>query len=38
MEGHFWQNGQELHDNYKIIILGAKQWGVTVGRLISFTW
>ena len=24
---HFGQNGQQLHENYKINILGAKQWG-----------
>ena len=25
--GHFGQNGQKLSENYKISILGAKQWG-----------
>ena len=25
--GHFEQNGQKLHENDKISILGAKQWG-----------
>ena len=23
----FGQNGQKLHENYKIIVFGAKQWG-----------
>ena len=23
----FEQNGQKLHENYKIIVFGAKQWG-----------
>ena len=26
-KGHFGQNGQKLHENYKINIFGSKQWG-----------
>ena len=30
--GGFGQNGQKLHENYKINILGAKQWGDMEGQ------
>ena len=32
----FTQNDQELHKNYKINILGAKQWGVHGGQANFF--
>ena len=31
MGGQFGQNGQKLHENYKIDIMGSKQWGGTWG-------
>ena len=30
--GQFWQNGQKLHENYKIGIFGSKQWGDMEGQ------
>ena len=32
--GQFWQNGQELHENYKLGVFGSKKWGEegTVGQ------
>ena len=30
--GQFGQNGQKLHENYKIGILGSKQWGRAWGN------
>ena len=34
--GHFGQNGQKLHKNYKTNILGAKQWGMGGMRQTNF--
>ena len=30
--GHFGQNGLTLHENYKIMIIGAKHWGTGKGE------
>ena len=30
--GQLGQNGQKLHENYKIVILGSKKWGAWQGQ------